>query len=257
MIQRSRRASGSSWAADVRALFAPFTQNWALKLSALGLAFLLWTVVKADNQVEIPDVPVRVVNRDPEWMHVATEPPSAVVVFSGPVRELLRLALEKPNVIVPIDDVTDSVSVHILRSNFLSLFDGLSSTRVEEFRPPTVRLRFDRITTVEVPLAIRLTGSPVEGYEIAGPPRVEPRVVRVSGATSRLASLDSLRLPAIDLGARSATDTQIVAIDTTGLGVIVSPQQAQVIVPIRRAIADTFPVLAPDSAVPATGRTGG
>jgi YbbR domain-containing protein len=254
MIQRSRPESGSSWASELRGLFAPFTQNWALKLSALGLAFLLWTVVKADNHVEIPEVSVRVVNRDPEWMHVATEPPTVTVVFSGPVRELLRVALEKPNVIVPIDDVTDSASVHILRSNFISLFDGLSSTRVEEFRPTTVRLRFDRITTVEVPLAIRLSGSPVEGYEVAGAARVEPRFVRVSGATSRLAVLDSIRLPAIDLGTSSATDTQVVAIDTTGLGVIVSPQQAQVIVPIRRAIADTFPTLAPDSAVRLPGR---
>lgn len=256
MIQRSRPDSGRSWTTELRGLVAPFTQNWALKLSALGLAFLLWTVVKADNHVEIEEVPVRVVNRDPEWTHVATDPPAVTVVFSGPVRELLRVALEKPSVIVPIDDVTDSASVHILRSNFISMFSGLSSTRVEEFRPNTVRLRFDRITTVEVPLAVRLSGSPVEGYEVAGVPRVDPRFVRVSGATSRLANLDSIRLPPIDLGSSSATDTQVVAIDTTGLGVIVSPQQARVIVPIRRAIADTFPTLAPDSAVRLRGRGG-
>jgi hypothetical protein len=179
------------------------------------------------------------------------------VVFSGPVRELFRVAVEKPNVIIPIDDVSDSIQVHILRTNFISLFAGLTSTRVEEFRPSTVRLRFDRIDTREVPLAVRLRGAPVAGYEIAGEAEVEPRLVRVSGAASRVAGLDSLRLPPIDVGDRSATDTQMVAIDTTGLGVIVSPREARVIIPIRPAPADTSgPALVPDTATPPRRLTG-
>jgi YbbR domain-containing protein len=251
MSRTSRRRSASSWTAELRGLPGAFTENWALKLSALGLAFLLWTVVKADNRMAIEDIPIRVVARDADWVLASEpEPPSVAIVFTGPVRELLRVAVEKPGIIIPIDDVNDSTEVHILRTNFVSLSNGLNNTRVEEFRPSTVRLRFDRVTTRLLPLAVRLTGTPVAGFELAGPPVIEPPSVRVSGATSRLARMDSILLPPIDIGGRTITDTQVVAIDTTGLGIIVSPRQVQVIVPIRRVPPDTVAPLSPQAARP-------
>jgi YbbR domain-containing protein len=242
MSRTSRRRSASSWTAELRRLPGSATENWALKLSALGLAFLLWTVVKADNRMVIEDIPVRVVARDADWVVASDPQPSEVaVVFSGPVRELLRVAVEKPGIIIPIDDVNDSTEVHILRTNFVSLANGLNNTRVEEFRPNTVRLRFDRVTTRLLPLAVRVIGTPPEGFERAGPPVIDPPSVRVSGAASRVAQMDSILLPPIDVSARTTSDTHVVAIDTTGLGVIVSPRQAQVVVPVRRAAPDTLP----------------
>ena len=53
--------------------------------------------------------------------------------------------------------------------------------------------------------------------------RFEPSVVRVSGPRRRLARIDTLRLTPIDLTRLAATDTMLVAVDTTGLGVLVSP----------------------------------
>jgi hypothetical protein len=52
------------------------TTDWALKLTALALAFLLWTTVRADapGQWET-DIPVRVVNNDADW--VVADPPIA------------------------------------------------------------------------------------------------------------------------------------------------------------------------------------
>jgi YbbR domain-containing protein len=251
MSRTSRRRSEISWTAELRRLPGGFTENWALKLSALGLAFLLWTVVKADNRMVIEDIPVRVVARDADWV-LANEPqPSEVaVVFSGPVRELLRVAVEKPGIIIPIDNVNDSTEVHILRTNFVSLSNGLNNTRVEEFRPNTVRLQFDRVTTRLLPLAVRVTGTPVQGFELAGPPAIDPPSVRVSGATSRVAQMDSIVLPPVDISAFTTTDTLLVPIDTTGLGVIVSPRQAQVIVPMRRVAPDTVQALEPAALLP-------
>lgn len=227
----------------MRRFYEPLTENWALKLSALGLAFLLWTVVKPDSSTELADVPVRVVNRDPEWLLVGEPEPSTVTVeFSGPFRELLRLNVEKPAVVIPVDDVTDSTEIHILRNTFVELFAGLSSTRIAQIQPNAVRLTFDRVTTRVIPLAARLTGTPMDGYEVAEPVEIDPPSVRVSGASRRITQIDSIRLPAIDVSMRSRTDTQVVAIDTAGLGGIVSPRQALVIVPIQRVRPDTAPL---------------
>jgi hypothetical protein len=60
--------------------------DWALKLTALALAFLLWTTVQADapGQWETP-MPVRIVNNDADWVLAEAPDPSTVrVVMRGP-----------------------------------------------------------------------------------------------------------------------------------------------------------------------------
>jgi hypothetical protein len=52
----------------LRRIHTILTHNWLLKITALGLAFLLWSVVKADNRVSIENVPIQVVNRDGDWV---------------------------------------------------------------------------------------------------------------------------------------------------------------------------------------------
>ncbi|MCI0437135.1 MAG: hypothetical protein L0271_26395 [Gemmatimonadetes bacterium] len=235
----------------MRRLLDRLTNDLLLKVTALGLAFLLWSLVKEDSRVPITDIPIEVVNGDAAWVLAATpDPPVVRVTFSGPVRELFRVAAERPTILVPIDRVSDSTQVVVLRPEWVSLGDGLGSTRIEEIRPAAVRLVFERMITRTIPLAVRVTGVPVPGFELAGGPLVDPPAVLASGPGTRLAGLDSLRLPPIDLVRRNVTDTIVVPIDTTGLGIIVTPREARVIVPIR-PVTDTV------DAQPGTGRTAG
>jgi YbbR domain-containing protein len=220
----------------LRRIHTILTHNWLLKITALGLAFLLWSVVKADNRVSIENVPIQVVNRDGDWvLSQRPDPPSVRVVFSGPVRELIRVATERPDVLVPIDDVTDSTEIVLLRTNWVQLYPGMNNTRVEDIRPTQIRLSFDRVTSRMIPLSVQLTGSPVQGFVVAGQPQIEPGLINASGAAARIAELKALRLPSIDVSTLSATDTVVLAVDTTGLGIIVSPRQVRVIVPIGPA----------------------
>jgi YbbR domain-containing protein len=222
-----------------------FTVNWALKLTALVLAFLLWTVVKAEEpeRIAIENVRVRVDNRDPDWILTAAPAPQTVtVIVSGPSRELLRLAFDRPEVLVPVEDgdVEDTTEVLLLRNGWVRLYGGTDNVRVEDVRPASVQLTFDRVSTQLRPLTFTFTGSPVPGFEVSGPVQIEPPAVRVSGASRRIATIDSVRLPPIDLSGLSATDTFVVAVDTTGLGVLVSPAQARVIIPVERLGADSL-----------------
>jgi YbbR domain-containing protein len=230
------RRSKSSWRIDPRTVVDFFTVNWALKLTALVLAFLLWTVVKAEEpeRITIDNVPVTVDNRSGMWVLASEPAPQTVsVVVSGPARELLRLAFDRPDVLVPVEDVGDSTEVVVLRNAWVRMYGRTDNVRVEDVRPDAVTLTFDRVTTQLVPVTIAATGSPVPGFELSGPIHLEPSVVRVSGPSKRLAQIDTLRLPRVDLSGRSATDTFFVAVDTTGLGVLVAPPQVQVILPIE------------------------
>jgi YbbR domain-containing protein len=237
------RRSKSSWRIDPRAVVDFFTVNWALKLTALVLAFLLWSVVKAEepDRWTIDDVPVRVDNRDGVWIMTAPPTPQTVsITVTGPSRELLRLAFERPELLVPIEDVQDSIEVVPLRTLWVRIYGRTDNTRVDIVRPDAVTLRFERLQTKLIPLSVALVGSPVPGFEVSGPVQIEPSHVRVSGASSRVNALDRLRLPALDLSGRITTDTLMVTVDTTGLGVLVAPARVQVIVPVARVGADSL-----------------
>jgi YbbR domain-containing protein len=220
------------------------TADWALKLTALALAFLLWTTVRAEapGQWATDDIEVRVVNNDADWVVADAPTPSVVrVVFRGPVRELLRTASQRPDIVVPVDQVNDSVEVLPLRRNWVRLPPGTAGTDVVSITPDMVRVSFDRVATRLMPVVARFEGSLPSGFEMIGPPEVEPSVVRASGAGRNLARVDTLRLPPIDLRDRRGVDTLDLTIDTVGTGLIISPRTVRVIIPVRPILTDTVP----------------
>ncbi|HSJ23797.1 MAG TPA: hypothetical protein VK929_03865 [Longimicrobiales bacterium] len=222
--------------------------DWALKLTALALAFLLWTTVRADTpgQWATDDIEVRIVNSDADW--VVAEPPtprSVRVVFRGPYRELLRAASERPDIIVPVDVVNDSSETHVLRPNWIRMPTGTPNVDIVDIQPSTVRLEFDRVSTRLVNVAAPLRGELPAGFELLGPPELEPSVVRASGAGRMLSRTDTLRLPPIDLRDRRGIDTLELTIDTTGTGLIVSPRTIRVIVPVAPILEDPPEGVAP------------
>jgi YbbR domain-containing protein len=218
--------------------------DWALKLTALALAFLLWTTVRAEapGQWE-DDVPVRIVNNDADWILAEQpEPQNVRVVLRGPYRELLRAfagAGERPELVMPVDQVDDSTEIRNIYPHWVRMPPGTPNTRVVgDVSPNTVRLVWDRVTTRLIPVTAEVVGEPAEGFHLAGPVEIEPHVVRASGANRNLVRIDSLRLPPIDMRDRRSQDTLIMSIDTTGTGIIISPRTVRVIIPIRPAQND-------------------
>jgi hypothetical protein len=217
------------------------TTDWVLKLTALVLAFLMWVTVRADAPSQYDwQVPVRVVNNDPEWVVSGPPAPAEVTLFlRGPYRELLRVSSNLPEIIVPIQEVNDSSEVHVLRPNWVSLPSGTDRTSVADLRPSTVRISFDRVRALLIPVAAPLLGVPPPGFELAGDVVIEPIFVRASGGTRAMARIDSIRLPPIDLSGVRTYDTLDLTIDTTGTGLIISPRTVRVFVPVRPIASDS------------------
>jgi YbbR domain-containing protein len=218
------------------------TADWALKLTALALAFLLWTTVRAEtpNQTPLEGVEVRIVNNTADWVVVDGPNPRTVrVVFRGPTRELLRFVTQRPDIVVPIDEVTDSLDIRSLRPGWVRLPPGTPSVDVVSITPEMVRLTFDRVVTRLLPVAARFEGSLPMGFELMAAPEIDPPVVRASGAGRNLARVDSLRLPVINLRDLRGVDTLELTLDTTGTGLIISPRTVRVIMPVRPILTDT------------------
>ena len=217
------------------------TTDWALKLTALVLAFLMWITVRADEPGQWDwEVPVRVVNNDADWVVAGQPVPAEVTLYlRGPYRELLRASSDLPEVIVPIQEVRDSSEVVQLRGNWVSLPSGTDQVTVVEMLPSSVRIAFDRVTTRLIPVAAPLLGEPPPGYELVGDVVVEPGVVRASGASRAIARMDSVRLPPIDLRSVRRYDTLDLTIDTTGTSLAITPRTIRVFVPVGPVVSDS------------------
>lgn len=234
----------------MRGLPAFLTRNWTLKLSAFGIALLLWVAVRAEapTRQTVPNVPVRVTLADPEWALVGNPSPSEVMVrFAGPSRELLRMAVDRPTILIPLSEVGSEDTTVVLRPEWVRLQDP--EMVVEEIQPSSVTLSLEPIQRLDLPPALRLEGSLPRGLALSAEPTVRQRELRVSGPRSRIVELDSIRLQPVDLRAIRETGPVTVSIDRNRLeGLQVQPELVQVEFQVEEAETlelDEIPVRLP------------
>lgn len=221
----------------VRRILDLVTANWALKLTALALAILLWFSVKAEEgaRTNFPSVPLRIDLRQEGWMLAAPPSPENVLVtVEGPFREAPALARERPSVVIPIMQVTDSIMVVTVDRSHVVFREPPTATRLVSVRPTTVTIFLERLVTEQVPVAVTTAGQLPPGLELAGAPAANPSVVQVSGPSGRIARLESLSLLPIDLSRMEGTSRISVGVDTTGLQDLrIFPTRVEVLVPVR------------------------
>jgi hypothetical protein len=229
-----------------------FARNLTLKLSAIGIALLLWASVRveAPNRQSLPGVPVRVDLADPNWALLGDPLPATVVVrFGGPSGELMRLAAERPSVVVPMDVVTSGDTTIILRNSWVRVQDR-PGVIVEDIQPSSVRITFEPVQRANLPLAPRFRGELPDRLALAAEPTVEPGEVRVTGPLSRLSEMDSVQLFRIDLSTMTGSRVIQVGVDTTGMsGLLLQPVSAQVDVKVEERVEQVIsgiPVVFPD-----------
>lgn len=199
-----------------------FTRNWTLKLSALGLALLLWISVRveAPNRQELSGVPVRVDLADPGW--ALTDPPTPATVqvrFGGPSRELFRMAMDRPTLVIPMDQVATGDTTVVLRTQWVRVQDR-AGVVVENIQPPTVRLVLEPIERIALPPALRLEGELPAGLALSAPPLPRPGEIRVSGPRARVLAMDSVPLLPVNLSTiqgSGAVQVEVAPVDLDGL----------------------------------------
>ncbi|MGW8266118.1 MAG: CdaR family protein [Longimicrobiales bacterium] len=222
------------------------TRNWQLKLSALAMAVLLWTVPEFETQSSqvLENVPVRVQLTDPEWALLREPLPASVqVTVSGSTRALLALRAARPAIVVPVNQVSSADTAILLLQAWLQTSVGEQVT-VEDLVPSSVRLSFEPIEVEAATLLYRFTGALPPGLSLARPPEVNPGFVRVSGPASRLDGLTTLSLMPLDLSEIRSSGTFVLPVDTSGIaGMALSPQRASVEIVLEETVARRFPDL--------------
>jgi YbbR domain-containing protein len=228
-----------------------FTENWGLKLAALGLAVLLWMSVTANEpeRAEFQNIPIAVELQDPGWrLDGPPQPENMTVVVEGPRASLVELSSQSLRIVLPVERVTDTIQSHVvpLQSAQQQIPAHLRQVIVRSLRPDTIMLRFERLASRTVPVQVRLSGRLPAGLALAIPINTNPGAVEVRGPASELAGLDSVPLFPVELtGLRSTTNIPV-SVDTTLLrGLSFEPREVNVVLRVTPdTVADTASVRA-------------
>lgn len=176
---------------DVR---ATWEQNWPYMLIAFALALALWLGVSAEGptQQEIR-VPLTVHNLDPRYVMTSRPPDRVEVIFRGPARDLVQLALgwEKPRLVYTVDAVRSRVQDVLLTPEMVAVPEGVEAQPVD-VRNGQVVLRFEPALERRVRVTPRVEATAAPGFDLAGPITVEPERVVIRGAESAVRATDSL-----------------------------------------------------------------
>ncbi len=147
------------------------THNASLKAAALVGAVFLWAIAPTDRtqSESLSSVPVRVQVADLNWALAEQPFPSEVEVrFSGPTRDLIRLAREGTSVRIPIQAVASSDTSITLRRDWV-VIDGASGLVVEEILPSQIQLSFEPVVSAALAVELRTEGELPEGLAFAQP----------------------------------------------------------------------------------------
>jgi YbbR domain-containing protein len=230
----------------VRLFPGVLSRNWQLKVSAIALAVLLWTVPRfeAPSRQTLQNVPVRVQLTDPQWALEGEPLPAQVsVTLSGPARELFALAVDQPSIVLPVDHVSAPDTAVQLLYPWLRIPER-EGVLVEAMEPPSVRLAFERIAVAEVQLGIRLAGTLPANLSLSRLPVISDSLVSVRGAASRVAALDSIFLVPLDLAGVVGSGVIRLPVDTAGLnGMAISVRETGVEISVEETLELTFPDL--------------
>lgn len=216
-----------------------FTENWGLKLTAVGMAILLWMGVRAGQpeRATFPGIEVEVDLRDPDWQLARLEPATVSVTVLGPTGELLTLANEPPRFVLPVERVNDTLESQVLPVQWVQLPAGVRDARVLGLRPDTIRLYYERLATRSFPVRVRTEGTAPDGFTLVTPVTTNPSALMVRGPERRLAELDSIPLLPVDISGIRSTTNVPTRVDTAAVtGVSIAPEEVNVIL---RVVADS------------------
>ena len=230
----------------MRSLASRLARNASLKLAALALAVVLWTAVRIESPVRqnVTSVPVEVELEDPTWALSGAPLPSVVAVrVNGTTRDLLRLANDRPRIVIPIVDVGGADSSLAIQRDWVQFAEG-AGVQVEAIQPGSVHLTFERKSSVTLPFEITTRGEPGDDLALSAALVPSPAQGTVTGTRSALEGHQVIGLEPLDLSGVTRAGVYAVRFDTTRMaGLQVQPEVVEVAVRLDSAVQRVFPAV--------------
>ena len=212
----------------LRRLLLAVTENATIKLLSLGLAVVLFLLVRGDKEAVLGlSVPV-IIQPDPDRVLVSDAIDKVRVTVRGRWSKLRGVTAEDMEP-VRIDLAGKQEGEYFFEEKHISLPTGV---RVVALRPPALPLRFEPRVYREVNVESVIVGKYHASF-IMTDKLVEPAKVRVSGARSAVQSLERVRTVPVDVSQRRESTVLEVGLVSPGKHVEVDPPVPRVRVRLR------------------------
>jgi len=175
------------------------TRLGALRVTALGMAVLLWLWVTVERRGERPAekiVDATVTYNPPPGMVILDPQGTVRVRLRGRERAIRRVNPFQIDVQVVVRAEREGPLEVRLTPEDVMMPDGLEVVSIE---PSVLRLNVDQEVRRLLPVDVPLVGEPAAGAQLAGKPRVTPPEVLVTGPRRRVSELSSVRANPISL----------------------------------------------------------
>jgi len=208
MDPKSQRAGGSG---PIKLISTKFIRkllfdDWALKLTALGITLTLWLGVTGLSTPTTKRLTVPINFSIPNNTEITNSPVQEIdVVLSGDKRRIDQI--NRTDLVASID-LTDiqpgDRAVSLTPDNVsVTLPPGI---KLNEVQPSRIVIKLEAVVEREISVETQTKGSVAKGFETYGIV-VTPPKVRVRGPASFVKSLDSVKTDQIDVGGKKADFT--------------------------------------------------
>lgn len=189
------------------------SENWKMKLLALGCALILWFYVMGERRLEVGyAVPIELQNV-PAGMMVTNDLPKSVDIrLSGPRALLGDLSQKEIRISVDLVGLKPGLTTFSRLDDHLRLPVGIRATRIS---PSFVDVKLERIADKTVPLRAHLSGELPSGYQLTAINLLPERVI-VQGAEGEVANVSEVMTERIDLNEIKGNLTLDVPLDYRG-----------------------------------------
>lgn len=185
-------------------LASALTNNLALKLLAILLGLVVYAYVYTEQEHEtMIRAPLRVTGLPPDLILTDPPPEDAVLNTRGKGKQLLKLRLESPEIVVDLSEARVGRVQRMLSPTDATLPVGVDVTVTEIVEPRMVEFSIDTLLERDVDVDLVVSGDLPEQFGLSAPIEVEPTQVRVrgpsrslehmTGVATRLVNVSSLR----------------------------------------------------------------
>lgn len=182
-------------------------RNWALKLTALVLALVVWALLAGRERAfaeRTMKVPIEVAGISSSLEVQAIRPEQVQLTIRGPALQLSELNADSLKVRVDLSAISEGQRLNIFVEDYLRLPQGFTMTTLH---PRMVEIQLEEFATKELPVRVKLTGRLPAGLRLVET-HVVPDRVSVFGYKSQLARVETVATVEIPLHEWTATATR-------------------------------------------------
>lgn len=176
-----------------------FLEDWATKLIALIITFILWYGVTGLRTPTITRLKnVSLVTRVSNDMEITNTLPEEVdIVVTGDKRLIDRINTRDLVISIDLTDIRSGDRIVQLTRDTVNL-QLPNGIKLEEIQPNKIAVKLERVNEKEVEVKVETEGNITEGFEIYNT-KVLPTKVKIRGAESFVKSLDSISTEKINI----------------------------------------------------------